>query len=361
MTDFSLNVNQTKYGGWKSLSITKSLDQLAQSFDVGFSDQWSDQEERIPIVAGNEVTVDYGSQTIITGYVDDDSSNYSSSGRSLTIKGRSKTGDLVDCAAVKEDGTRQWRKVGLRKIAEDICDPFGIDVLAAANLGGLFRRFTIEEGETAFNLLQRAARMRGLLILTNADGDLVFSRVGTTTIGTTLKLGENILGCNHQRSMRNRFSQYTVNCQTAGTDETADSPKNVTLSAMSEDDGVGRYRPTVIMADNEDRGDELQTRADWERNVRAGESRSFAYTVRGWEHDNGLWEPNTLVRVVDDYNWLDAELLIAEVTFSRSEAGTTTVLTLKAKEAYDVQPLFPPAKPASQKKKSNVLGGWLAS
>jgi len=361
MTDFTLNVNKTKYGGWTTLSIRKSIDELAHSFDVSFSDQWSDQDERIPIVAGNDVTVVYGSETIITGYVDDDTSSYSATGRSLGIKGRSKTGDLVDCAAVKGSGTRAWRRAGLRKIAEDICGPFDIDVLAAANLGSKFNRFTIEEGETAFSLLQRAARMRGLLVLTNADGNLVFSRVGTTTVATTLKLGENILGCNHQRSMRSRFSSYRVNCQTVGSDETADSPKKTTLSATSEDDGVGRYRPTVLMADNEDRKSELQIRADWERNVRAGESRSFAYTLRGWEHRDGLWEPNTIVHVVDDFNWLDAELLISEVVFSRSDSGTMTTLTLKAKEAYDIEPLFPPAKPATQKKKSNVLAGWLAS
>lgn len=351
MSDFTLSVRGVKYGGWTTLSISRGLDQLAHSYSVGLTDKWSDQAERVPVVSGDSVNVLFGNRVITTGFVDDDSINYDAASRTLSFSGRSKTGDLVDCAAKRANRKRSWRSTGLLKIAKDVCDPFGITVSTTTDLGRKFGKYTIEEGETAFALLQRAARMRGVLMTTDPDGNLVFERAGTTKIKTILKFGENILRCASRRSMRDRFSEYEVKCQTTGGD--ALSAKEVTIRRSAVDDGVNRYRPTVIMADNEDSGRELQKRADWERNVRAGQSRTFDYTVRGWTHEDGLWDPNTLVRVVDPQVWLDAVLLISQVTFSRSGSGTTTSLSLKAKEAYDVQPLAP-----AKKTQDNVLGGF---
>ncbi len=351
--EFTLSVSGKKHSGWTDLQITRSLDQLAHSFTVRLTDKWTDQGERIQIIAGNEVKVEYGSQLVITGYVDDDTMNYDATQRSISITGRSKTGDLVDCAALRANKKRSWRKVGLLSIARDICQPFGIDVVTSDLVGNKFNRFTIEEGETAFACLSRAARMRGLLMVTTPEGDLRFARAGTDKVKPPIQFGENVLSCSHRRSLRDRFSEYRVKTQVAGTDEL--NAKQVTIRRTSEDEGVPRYRPTIIMADDEDNGSELQKRADWEKNVRAGQSRSLTYVVRGWENESGLWEPNTLVRVIDPQNWLDDELLISTVTFSRSLAGTTTSLTVTEARAYDVQPLFP--KPAAQKKKDNFLGG----
>lgn len=355
MSDFTLSVNGVNYAGWTTLRITRGIEQLAHSFSVGLTDKWSDDRERIPVRAGDSVKVKYGTTTVITGYVDDDTASYSAKSRSLSFSGRSKTADLVDCAAKRANKKRAWRKTDLLSIARDLCDPFGIEANAHASVGAKFNRFSIEEGETAFTTLARAARMRGLLLLTTPSGDLVFDRAGTTKIKTALVYGDNILSGNQRRSLRDRFSEYTIKCQVQGSDETADKPKTINLRRTAEDADVSRYRPTTIMADTEDSGTELQKRADWERNVRAGQSRSFSYTVRGWENSAGLWTPNTIVAVTDPQFWLDkAELLISGVTFNRGDGGTSTALELKSKAAFDIQPL--PITRKKTKKTDGVLG-----
>lgn len=339
MSDFKLHINGFVYSGWTQLRVTRSLEQLASSFSVSFTDRWEAGSERIPIEQGDDFRLSYNGETIITGWVIRDMVEYDDQQHTLSATGRSLTGDLVDCAAIYRGG--QWRGRTLLQIAEDLCEPFGITASANVSVGAKFRLFELDDGETVFQALTRAAKRRGVLLLTDVDGNLVFDRVGSSKVSTQLRYGRNIKRGSRENSGEARFSSYKVKAQTSGNDNLFGA--STSLSRTSTDDGVLRYRPTIITADDEDSGTELQKRADWERNTRAGQSKRVQYTVQGWEHDSGLWEPNTLIRVVDERLRLDDELLIVEASQERSESlGSVTNLTLTFPEAFDVQPLPPP-------------------
>jgi len=317
------------------------MEQLAHSFDVSLTDRWSDVSEPVPIEGGDECVVLIDGQKISTGYVDDDGLDYDATNKTLSFQGRSKTEDLVDCAAIHRSG--QWRNKGLLQIAKDICDPFGISASTAVDLGRNFKNpnFKIQEGETAFECLSRGARMRGVLMMTDANGDLYFDRAGTQRVTTVIERGKNVIRCSKRNSWKHRYSQYIIKTQASGNDDFYGS--STSIKRTSVDSGVTRYRPTVIVAENEDSGTELQKRADWERNVRAGRSKRITYTIPGWTHSDGLWSPNTMIRVIDPVAQIDDELLAVSVMFSRSDEGTFTSIDLTLKEAFDVQPL-PPEK-----------------
>jgi prophage tail gpP-like protein len=212
------------------------------------------------------------------------------------------------------------------------------------DLGDPFSRstFALNPGETVFQCLDRAAKQRGVMLLTEPDGNMTLDRAGSMKVQTVLEYGKNIKAGNKRVSWQDRFSAYTIKAQTKGDDNLFGS--STSLKRTSNDAGVTRYRPIIIAAENEDSGTELQKRADWERNVRAGRSARLTYTVEGWRHSTGLWEPNFLVRVKDPVLEIDQELLIVETTQTRSDQGTITTLVLTAKEAFDVQPLPPKTK-----------------
>lgn len=344
MTDFELIVNKSKYSGWKTLSIRRSIEELAHSYRVDLTDRWSENQERVPIVAGDECSVRVDRKTITTGYVDDDGLRYDANSRTLTFSGRSKTCDPVDCAAIYKTG--QWRKKGLLTIANDLLSPYGIDVRTNTLLGKVFSnpKFSIQDGETAFECLSRAAQMRGVIMLTDANGDVVFDRAGSSRVRTVIERGVNVLSGSKQNSMKDRFSHYTVKAQMAGDDDAPGKTRSITRTSI--DEGVPRYRPTILMADSEDSGEELQKRADWERNVRAGRALRLSYRLQGWSHSTGLWDPNTLARVKDSELQIDDELLIVSTEFTRSNSGTFTDLELTMKEAFDIQPLPKPKRKA---------------
>lgn len=344
MDELSLQVEGTRYSGWQDVDVQRSIEQLAFSFNVGFTERWNEMGDPLPINEGDSVIVKLDDDTVIQGYVDDSNLSYTNNSHSAVVTGRSSTGDLVDCAAIYKSGL--WRNAGIAKIAEDLCSPFSVDVETVGDMGSKFRRFAIQDGETVHETLERAARMRGLMVLTSNQNKLLLARRGTRKSSTVLRRGENILAGSRRGSMRDRFSQYIGKAQIPGDD--SQSGDTVTFKRTVDDDRVRRYRPTIIMAENEDTGKELKDRVKWERNRRAGDARRLNYTVQGWRDNEGkLWEPNTLVDVEDDFLRVKLELLVVSVTNRKGNDGTTTELELTRKEAFDLIE-FPAPRPTKR-------------
>ena len=334
MDSLSLTVSAKKYEGWQDVSVTRSIEQLADTFSVGYAEQWNEENEPLPIVAGDAVELEVDGQKIIDGFVDDESGSYDNASHDTSVTGRSRPGDLVDCAAIHKGGA--WKKSSIKKIAEDVCRPCGISVSLDAPAGAPFNWFAVQEGETAHELLSRAAAMRALLVVSKPDGGISIVRVGTRKVSTVLEYGVNILRGSKTNSTRDRFSSYIGKAQIPGNDKT--NGKDTILKRTVADSRIERYRPTIIQADAEDTGKELKDLVTWERNRRAGNARSVTYTVQGWHEDDGeLWEPNTLAVGKDKFFRINGEeLLIVSVTLNKSLAGTTASLTLKRPEAFDL-------------------------
>lgn len=344
MDELSLSVEGLRYSGWQSIRVTRSIEQLAPTFAVGFAEQWNELGEPIPINEGDGAIVRLGDDTVITGYVDDSNISYDDATHEANVMGRAITGDLVDCAAIHQGSL--WRNADLETIANDLCAPFSLEVDVEGSVGKVFRRFPLQEGETVHETLERAARMRGVLLLTSAEGKLLLTHTGSREVGTALVRGQNIIRGSRRGSMRDRFSQYTGKAQIAGDD--SKSGEDVVIKRTVTDERVNRYRPTIIMAETEDTGEELKDRVTWERNRRAGDARRVTYTVQGWRDDDGkLWEPNTLVNVSDGWLRIRGQLLVVSVQYQRSNGGTTTEIELTRKEAFDLIE-FPPPKPRNR-------------
>lgn len=103
------------------------------------------------------------------------------------------------------------------------------------------------------------------------------------------------------------------------------------------DPDITRYRPMVIIADDNMTGTSGYQRAMWELKRNKAEAQKSTETVQGWQKPDGsLWLPNEIV-------WLTApELgferqarLIVEVVFTLDENGTRSQLTLMHRDAFD--------------------------
>ena len=331
--DFSLVASGQRFEGWKSVRVSQSLEQLAPNYVLGIREPIGEPGESPRIVEGSAALLQWGGETIVDGYVDDSDSTYDATTASATVSGRAKTGDLVDCSAIFETG--EWKNRTLLDIASDLCDPYGIGVSADADVGAAIRRFSIQEGETVFECIERAARMRGLLTVTSTVGDLVFARAGSRRTETVLEFGKNVVRSSRRGSWKDRFSKYHCKAQSKGDDNWFGEDAAV-QKRTAKDAHITRHRPLVVLAEGQESGRELQKRADWERNVRYGKSHRLTYRVGGWECAEGLWLPNTLAHVKDPRHRLDEELLVVRTTAIRNDGGTWTDLELTRAEAFDV-------------------------
>jgi prophage tail gpP-like protein len=353
--EVTLAVNGKLYEGWKQVSVRSSLEELAHSFTVEYTQRAAVGAPIVEIEAGDAVQIKIGATLVLTGYVDESSEDYDSGNHSVSVIGRSKTGDLVDCAAILEQpGTPvpgqppQGGKItgkNLYDIAKLLCAPFGIGVSIDAALSDMFlsagneAAVQIQDGDSVFETLSELARKDAVLLLTDAAGDLLLARASTVPLSVALRSGVNIKRGSLRSSVRDRYSKYVIKGQAPGSDALA------ALSATGmkfevADDEVKRYRPFVAV-DHEATLERLEQRATWERNTRAGRSAALTYDVQGWTHAQGLWHPNTLVTVGDERLGIDTTMLITSVDLQRSlEQGRTARLELAPREMYDV--LKPP-------------------
>lgn len=326
----------TAYGGWKAVRVSRRMDHASGAFELGVTQVWPDARSprRIEPQQRCEVLID--ETPVVSGYVDAVEVSIDGAQQVVQVAGRDATADLVDCSAVRTPG--QWRGQRIERIAEDLAAPFGVPVRAAVDTGKPLTSFALQEGETVFEAIERAARIRALLLMTDGRGALVITRAGLNRVAMPLVLGNNILAMRATLDMRDRFSAYTAKGQAPGSD-LFNGPQVAQISARAVDPQVTRYRPLVLVGDAPDLAASLNQRVQWEANVRAANSTSVEITVAGWFHNDGLWEPNSLVYVSAPDVRLDDELLISAVEYSLDERGPLCTLSLTRADAFTLLPI----------------------
>lgn len=179
------------------------------------------------------------------------------------------------------------------------------------------------------------------------------ANIGSTRAHTALVLGENILSCDTEKSIRERFSVYQVAGQRAGNDDDFGEATTTALRARTEDAFIARYRPMYIRQTGQATGAGCIARADFEARQRAARTDETTYVVQGWRQGNGtLWQPNQRVIVFDPVCGFDnTELLVSEVTFTQDQNGTLTEIRVGPPDAYLPEPEAPGAR---KKKKARV-------
>lgn len=320
------------YEAWKSVSIERNLNSLCGSFNLAVSDRWRADRQAWPLRPGVLVEVAIDSEKILKGYIDKVRPSFSGSNREIVIEGRDVTSDLVDCSIATKPF--EFKNVGLLDLAKKFCEPFKIVVKSVGPLGDKFDRWTVKQGETVFESLERAARLRGILLITNAAGELVLTPPGGSRSGTDLIQGENILEGSATYDHANRFSEVIVKGNMNGTDE-FNGVHAASAKGSAQDEGIGRYRPLVLVADSSVNNTSAKRRAEWEVSIRAAKSVSISVGVVGWKRaDKKLWQVGELARVSAGFLGIDQDMLITTTNFVKGGGGTLTNLELVRPDAY---------------------------
>lgn len=382
----SLEVGGLQYGGWKSVRVRHSIEQLAGVYSLELHDRWPGQTTAWTIEPGQSCVLRIGDDTMITGYVDVNNVRVSPTEHSISIEGRDRTGDLVDCSAPP----REWVGMSFEHVATELCRPFGVQLYRqlgegqggytnpartgqpaplqpCSNGGDRLPRKAINSGDTVHKALEKLAKMQGVLLVSDRRGGLIVTRAGLGgRCRDVLATGQNILSQEYERSFANLYSEITVKGQANGATSTAagsqtlsgaqtvrpsatvkraaQAPQGGSVLAQAQSPSqraaastVGRYRPLIITADSQADARRCAERAAWEAGTRESRSRRLTITVQGWRQEDGtLWSINTLVRVVSPLVRADEDMLITSCEYKLDSSGTTTVLQLSSPKAFDV-------------------------
>lgn len=366
--DLELLVNGDNYAGWTSLGVTRAMDAASGAFTVALSERWEGQEgaaaqiEPWPILPGDECEVRLGGMTMLSGYVDIFKPSYGPAEHSINIQGRDKTSDLIDCSAIHKPD--EWKNITVLRLAQILCEPFGIKAKldTGVQAGEPFPVVKLQQGETAFEAIERHALQRKLLVMPDGAGGLLLTRTGTRRAAVSLVQGINIKSASGSIDHSQRFSEYLVKGQSPYSEE-SDGETESHVEGRITDSGIQRYRPMLIVAEADGSTNSALERATWEANTRLGKSATAQITVAGWRQTEGgeLWLPNMLVYVKSPWLRMDGEMLIRQVTFNKESAdgsdGTTAQLDIISPQAYAPEPPDSKKKGSKKSKKGGPKGG----
>lgn len=332
----SVIINNKKFTGWETIYISSSLDAAAQTFDIGLLNTHETHE----IIPGQLCKILIDDETVLTGYIGRRGRKISTSEKSMFITGRDKIGDLIDCSIEKKSGT--WRNVTILDIASEICKPFGISVSMGkhASPGDKFIKFSLQDGETAFSLIERLCRQRSLLPISTPEGNLLLDVPRSTYADDALVYGSNIKVIDELIDYDVRFSTYTVKSQNDGGGDSWSASTVTGLKGTSKDKALSRYRPLVMHSESKGSLASLKKRAAWEAVVRFGRSLSYTIVTPTWKQTSrALWKRNMLVDLICEDLSLDGTFIISGVTYTLTPAeGHNTTLTLRHQDAYTPNP-----------------------
>lgn len=354
---FRVRIGEREYSSWEEVTVDRAIDAACGTFAVRVTspEQVGSRGApsggpsavseagvlyELPFGPQDQVEISAANEVMVTGRVDAIESELDSKGGTLVrIAGRDRAADMVDCSAPNKPG--EWFNVALRDLARDLAAPFGLSV-SVTGAAAVLPSFSLQEGETAWNALERACRMRGLLCFSDSLGNLVIEGPGAGGVdgGGRIAQGENLVSARLTLNDAERFSIYNVRGQRPGAFD-GGAEAAVLIEGNALDAGVRRYRPLVVLAEGAVSPADAQLRAQWEAIVRASRAHRLSCVVPGWRRplSSRPWRINTLVPVVIPRMGINAELLIMQVIFRRSKrGGTTTELVLVRPDAFKPQP-----------------------
>lgn len=368
MPKIGLRVNGKEYSGWESVRVTRGIESIAGSFDLTASDRWAGQNEPWPIFEEDECALYLEDECVINGWVDKAEPEYDAGSHSLSVSGRDAAGALVDCSALLSSW--EFKDLPLLTLATKLAAPFGVKValdpilsssvavtLKTGKAGALSgggsdgkrsglgppkppKKFSVDPGESAFEVLDRACRMCGVLPVSDGKGRILLTRTGTARCEAALVEGQNILKAKATFDASGRYRRYVVTAQAAGSDE-AFGKAAAAVTAEAEDLNVDRdSRVLLIRNDGAATIEAAKVRAGWEASVRAARSVALVVLVQGWTMGNGkLWPVNAICNVNSPKVRIKGDMLITQATYSADDkSGTTTELVLKRSAAFTPEP-----------------------
>ena len=342
----TLEVNGTQFDNFTDASATISLTQFVNTFSFGTT---SDMPLEFPVVVGDSVRVLVDNNAVVTGFVESINASHSGSSRSINIQGASKTSDVIDTTL---DQTSFATPIAFPKLIEKILAQAGLSAISVTNEVTDLENFKeeevikIDQAQSVYSVLDQYARKRQVFLVTDVDGNIVITK--NSGVQNNLKLSSrfddndnNVISANIRIDNKDRFNKYIAVSQTnmmsqdiLGDNVGAEQATNQRGEAIDED--IREGRTFIFVAENSSDNVNLVERAKWEANVRRALSLTYNAVVDTHLQSKGQpWQVNQLITIVDEFESVNASMLIDEVRFNFSLTdGETTELRCVKPDAY---------------------------
>lgn len=366
-----LSIDGAAYDQWASAEVTRDLKDFSGAFSFTFRDA-KRARRSLPFATdaavrelrpGPAVEIRIGRRLVLKGFIERVEPDSGDRQATIVISGRDVTGDLIDGAAMANEA--EFSNVKLEEAAKRIAAPYGLNVRSEIDTGEPFTRYGIDLAETAFSAIEKGARSRHALVLSDGVGGIVITRTGQTRAPVELRYPGNVLLSRGTFSHEGRYSETIVRGQgekagkargSAALDSTAEpigagdradgdgaatekERKGTVATGRARDGEITRHRPIVHLARSKADNVSAQDEADWRMRTARAEGEEFTHTVKGHTVNGQIWTVNQLASVSDAFLGVYRDLLISRVAYREDSAGIVTELTYESPEAFDKAPV----------------------
>jgi prophage tail gpP-like protein len=325
-----VEVGGETFTSWESVKIRAAFDEACRSFSLKAANELGPAETHATFALGVELKIFANGDLLLDGYVDRRCPKLSEDETGITISGRSKSCDLVDCSAVHDGGDF------------DNMTPLEIGNAIAAGIAARFESdqvlepvetYHLAQGKTIFTVVEELCRDQNKTLTGTAAGNVLITKAGTSRHAGGLYEGGNIIEAEADHNASNRHSKYIVRGQVA----TGHGAEALEIEATAADARVRRFRPLIIVQKESTSKKRAKGRAATRRDRAAGNALGSDVTVQGFRDENGaVFEPGRLIWTESETLGIAQDMLIERVEFSQgSKAGSLTELGLVDPRAYD--------------------------
>lgn len=337
--------NGVQVCGWESVSVGLSLATLCNGFSL--SQFVGDDFDSPVLFPGDAVRIEADGELLLDGFVDEMSSSISSGSHKISVSGREKSCDLVDCSL--KDFGRSWKNRTVAQIVGDVCNSFGL-LFDANGLGkDKIVKFCPDPGCSGADVVSDVCRQKNVVCFSDGLGKIRFvNDQNFEQADDYIRQGVNIISADVTNNNTERYSDYVVLCS---------SDPKTKRRGESKDGEISRSRCLVLVDEGYGNVDSAERRASFEVLSRAAKSTTLNVTLSGWKRSNGkLWKPGILVECLIPAffgNYVQ-NLLVNSVELSYSSSGSFTHLELVRKDYYTQPPL---KKGKTKKSKADPWAG----
>lgn len=321
-----------EWTAFERVQVQAGHDEAARSFRIDIAAEPGPFATAWSFKAGTPLEIMSNGSLLCRGYVDQYRPTISEHKRAnIVVSGRSKAQDAIDSSAVHKTG--RFKKKTVLEIAKDL-DKFGIGYSSDEKLEPI-PHYQIAPGETVHRCIEKLCRAQGLTLNGQPDGSVKITKGGRQTHAGALIEGRNIKEADADHNWTNRHSEVIVR----GQRPFAHGPEALEIEAIARDAAVNRYRPVVVIQDDDTDKDRAKKRAKNRRNREAGNSLKANVTVQGFRDDGGqIWTPGNLVFVQSPFLDIAQMMLVETAQFTQDRRqGSETTLSLVDPRAYDAK------------------------
>tara|TARA_R110000868_G_C10972986_1_gene771137 strand:- start:28339 stop:29589 length:1251 start_codon:yes stop_codon:yes gene_type:complete len=394
----TITINNKTFRFFKGIVIVSDIERFGQTFEINLN---VPQEDDFNIAINDVINIDVDGERLMTGHIESFDCSATPTQRMFNIFGRDIIVDFTDSTLPNIVFKTPFNIVEalkklLRECGFEVKSPNNkltttqtaeIGKVAVINEFGNIPNFTEDDAvqyiknvnTKSFEFLKNLTNQRGILLGTNAFGDIVIREIGGGESKTVLQCykkplsnqSNNIISSKVITNFQDRFYKYEYisSSSNGGTGEIFILESSKEKKSIAND----LIQKRAVVYDEEIRKNRIFTKykpgltqqqckdyATWELNIRKAKSKIYNYKVLGFRQnlsknlkDNGLWKVNQLIYVYDEsqYPIVDDEFLIKSVIYKQDlKDGSTCELELVDKLAYSYSIGEPLIKKARGKK-----------